>query len=1149
MGKKSKLTLLIAFGLVGLIYVVFLFALPSLISLDSFKSKIIKNIAAETGLKVDYEGLKLTTHYNLSVGAVIENSEVLTPEGKKILSIKQASVKIPLFPLIFRKLEIADVKVNSPEVYLTRLASGKFDVEQLLKESAEVDSAPNQETFSQGQEAAAPSVEPVFNGLNALITNYKVNLTDKSLSKETKFVLKGDFIELFDFNPEKYLKLKAKGQFLIENNPNINFDIVVASELPLVEEIKQQSEAVKTVNAVKQPATTEINPLEGLLKYNFKGDIVADLRLKRGDKLPVINGFFEFDKLSLKINNKKLPDSSGKLKFFGKKFDINSKLFITPVSFVEIVGKVNNIAKQDYDINVKTSDILLSDVKNFAYSLADAVGADTQALKEIDLGGKLKADFNIRKKDCRGYLQISEAKVTHKGISKTLNNINVSLKFDNDKVVFQNTTGLLGDIKFDITGNVTSSMDADLKINIPTVNTATLFNIANNSNLLADLKPQLKDIKAVSGNLSVSAVIKGNLNDEIKPLLTINNFNTKILLKDAPMPIKLTGGEVVVDTNDVNINNLQVSALSQPLKISGKIYSYEKDCKLDLIVNGKVLAADIKKYAPADIQKNLKLGQELPLAAKITGTPENIDLTAQINLNNFAYIVELDQPQNISNILNINMNIKPTSLYFSNSGLFAGSNIPKDKSGIYKLASTSKKLSVKGFINSYNTKPFLHNIKIDISDLNLKLAEPKGKLQLNGNFVVEGKAVSPKATGTLNAKNIDIPSMLFKADNINVAFKDKEILVNTGVLSLSDSKVIISAALKNKLSPPFIINSMEINSDFLNIDKISAAFQPSVPAKTSPDRNSGGAARPASAKTAQPDVPLIITGGKFSAKKLVISNLLNEDLSFNFTINPLNVLKINEFITRVGGGTATGVIDMNLKTTKLNLDCAADNVEINALASTLAQTPNEIYGAMKGRIKLTTMGSAPEAMVQNAVGRVDFNVVNGHLPKLGSIKYLLGAKNLLGKGITNSLLSNTLNFEEAEKTNHFDTLNGLVLINRGVLDIQDISMQGKYLSSFISGSLQMKDNNADITVLSKLSGKVVRQLGPIADFSLDKLIRQLPGEWGQLLADQRIINQYPNRDRIPALTTDSLPEEKDFAVKIRGNLNKPYAVRMFEWLP
>ena len=110
-------------------------------------------------------------------------------------------------------------------------------------------------------------------------------------------------------------------------------------------------------------------------------------------------------------------------------------------------------------------------------------------------------------------------------------------------------------------------------------------------------------------------------------------------------------------------------------------------------------------------------------------------------------------------------------------------------------------------------------------------------------------------------------------------------------------------------------------------------------------------------------------------------------------------------------------------------------------------------------------------------------------------------------------------------------------------------MQGKYLSSFISGTLQMNNNYANMTILNKLSGRVVKNLGPIAELSIDNLLRQIPGEWGQLLANQRLTSEYPDRDRIPALNADPLPNDKDFAVKIKGILGQPQAVRMFEWLP
>ncbi len=1151
MVKKSKITLIVLISLIGLLYASFLFLTPALIDLNKFKPEIQKAVKDSTGLEFEAKNLGFHTYFDLSAGVNVDNAEIKIDNENSLLKVGSVNLKVPLLPLLFRKVEIGAVNIDKPEIFLTRLKNGKYDIEQIIEKTSPQPEKQASGAKGDSQPAADVAFEPVFNDLDVAISNYTVNLADESFPETRHFSLKGDVLKIEDFNPEKYVKLAAKGAFYIEDNPKINYDIAVATDIPVAGEEKKktaktpepQTSAEKPVNRTAQ----RIDPIERLIKYDFKGDITADLRLKNRGAFPEIHGIMGFDKLSFKVDGQKLPDSYGKFNFSGKKTDVNSKLFITPKAYVEIAGKVKNIAKQDFDINVKTAEIQLTDVKKFVYSFADAFNADVKPLNNIDLSGKLKADFNLKKNNYQGYLNIFQASLFHKDICRPLKNFNSSLKFDKNKIIIEKTAGSIGGIGFSATGNITSDLKTDIKADFPDINLKTAVDIIQNSRMFADLRPQLQDFKNISGNLKAEAIIKGKLDKKINPEFLITFDKAGAYIVSAGLPVAITRGSIKADHKKAEFKDIKVIASYSPVNLSGQITDLTGDIDIDITGNGLVSGADIKKYLPKDVRKNVKV-TNLPLLAKITGKADNLDVTAQTNIDKLATIVKIDQPAGVSNIIHVNANVKPKSILITNAGLFGVSN-PVKENGLYNLGLAQGLISVKGDINSANTPdPYLHNIKVDISGLNLSLIEPKGKVQLNGNLLVKGKSSAPKAYGILSVRNIDIPSMYIKTDGVDIALKEEEITFNTAILNILDSKLMLSAVLENKLSPPYVVKSVKVNSDFINIDKLSKAFAPAPAPGGRPQGKPVNKGMPPGRQQSR-DIPVIVHNGEFLAKKLVVSKLLNNDMSFNFTINPLNWLEIRNFVTHTGGGVGTGIIDMDLKTTKLDIDCTADNIEINALASTLAGTPNEIFGRMKGRIKLTTIGQTPEAMTQNAVGRMDFYIENGHLPRIANLEYLLGANNLSVKGLTDSLLLNTLQFEEAGKTNQFDTLEGLVMISGGTLEIQEIKMKGKYLSSFISGTIRMGSNYADLTVLSKLSGRIVKNLGPITDLSIDKLIRQLPGEWGQLIADQRLANQYPRRDRIPSLNNDPLPDDRDFAVQINGVLGKPRAVRMFEWLP
>ncbi len=1095
MNNKSKIVLGVIIGLIALLYGTYLFIIPNFIDLNAFKPEIQKAAKEATGLDVDPGKLKLSTYYDFSVKLTAENVKV-----DKYLNIDKASVRVLLPALLFKKIELEEVRVEKPEVFLTRLKNGKYDIEQVAEKIeaqaqpvSQAKTAPT-ETPDAGKPATQnpPEFEPVFSGMKLYVSNYIVNLTDQMGAKPRQFVLKGDLLEVPKFKPDKYVKLVTNGQLLVDNNPNINFDLKLATELPLVKpEEKNQKPQDKTggdlhkTTAAKQVnnngTISNIDPIEKLLEYDPTIDIIADLKLKTGKILPEIDGILSFDRLSINVDGQKLPESKGDFEFKGKKIKLDSTLYITPDAYFMVAGDIKNLADQDFDINVKSTDIDLKDVKKFAYSLADAANADVSVLNDVNLAGNVKADFNLKKDNYSGFLKVMDTTLAYKPVSKPLQNLSATLNFNKDKVIFEQTSGSIGDIGFDVTGYVNSNLYSDIKIGLPVINLKTVYDILNNSSMFADLKPQLKEISYLNGDIGADVFIKGQLDKPIAPVIKAKIKSVSAYHEPSAMPIVVRGGDVNIDEKGVvRFSNLRSQAGDIPLDISGEF----------------------------------------------KGDANNWNVTASTPLTNIEYLKG-------SNNLVINANGDATTLNIARTGLYSGQK---------------HLVSVNGSIVNGTD---LQNLKVNISGLSVNIPEPKGLAELSGDLLVAGKVDAPKALGSIKLTNLDIPSLNFKTNDIAVNLKNEVILINTGVLNIVDSKIKLAADIKNKLTPPYVVNSINVESDFINLDKLAVAMEQQAKVAQKPaakpqaaKNNNTGNNSPANVKASnqQPDIPLIINKGAFTAKELLVSNLKNANTSFNFALNPnnkhKNTLFVRDFRTFTAGGTATGAADMNLVTTKLGIDMAADGVEINALATELANMPNEVFGGMKGTIKLSTIGQTPEAMTQNAIGKVDFTINDGHLGKLGDLAYLLKSVRV---GNMESL-----------NTNQFETMTGQILVNRGMLDVQEIKMQGQRMSSFINGTIRMRDNYAELTVLNKLSGKVVSQLGFIKDLSVQKLSKQIGGEWGALLNEfakqAQITGQYANRDRIPALLEPEHPEDKDFAVNIKGVLGQPNSVRMIEWL-
>ena len=687
MKKRIIIASSIVAGIFLILYMAFLFIVPNLVDLNSYKPEIIKSVKTDAGLDLSLEDLDFKTNPDFSITVFAKKLSVNHEDAKKLLAVDDFSVKVALFPLIFKNIEVKDVKVNNIAANFYRRENGEYKLQQVL---AKLPQSEEEQEFK------------LVNGVDIEINKYKLQLDDYMYKTPQKFMLAGDLVKISDFNPEKFIRLETKGKFFIQDNPNINFDIKIASELPSPkkEEKKESEDAEKVEQERAKPAepVQAFDPLEGIKKYKFKSNIVADLKIKDTDKAPDIKGFAEFDNLTLEIKGKQLPASHGKFDFKGKTFDIDSKLYITPASYISVDGNIKDIAKSKMDLAVKTTDIDLKDLKYFIDAMNEVSGINDEAIKASSLAGTLKADFKIsngsNKPDFSGYLNVLNTTIDYKGISKPLKNINIRIKFKGDKLIFDDSYGFIDQNKIALTGTVNNEGYADLKLLMDPFNLKTVFELVNESPMLAEIKPQLSEIHSLSGNIKVESDIKGSLQREIFPESKISIINPSIVPKQLGFPINMTKGIVFINENKILLNGLQANFLSSPILISGNITEYSTDkpkpditvkipefrmANIKSVANSPQLTADARKLIN-DIKNpsgyfsaNVKISpdQKVVADAKINGI-SLIYAPADLPVSISSGTMKADGE--VLDIENINMKISNSPLQLKG----AVSNLAKD---------------------------------------------------------------------------------------------------------------------------------------------------------------------------------------------------------------------------------------------------------------------------------------------------------------------------------------------------------------------------------------------------------------------------------------------------------------------------------------
>ncbi len=1124
----KKLFIIIASTLAGLIlfsYLFFLFGLTKVVNLNNYKKDIQNDIRKQAMLEADLGDLYLKTYPDLSIGAGSNNINIKHIDDLDFLTVNEAFVKVNLISLLFKNIDIREIKLIKPQVYFTKEKNGKFKIENVLK------AAQGEQNPKDNAQEAEMDYKPVLSKLKAIIQEYKVTYTDKSLKTPKTLSIAGKTIDLKELNPEKYISLSTAGNLFINNKPNINFDIKLSSDLGF----KSNDKDKKTENTTA-PADFSAQ-LDEILKTDIKADILADLKIKNIKNTPNIFGDLNIDKLSLKIDNQRIADSKAHIKFKGEGLSIDSKIFIDKLTSLQVIGDIISFEKQNYDINVKTDNIDLKKIKKYALAIANITGVSKKEIQSTYLSGTFQADFNAVgtpvKSDLSGYLKLNNTNISYKGLSKPVKNLNINAQLNKDKIKFQNSYGYLGDIKFLIGGNLSSKGIADLVIDIPRLNLNTIYSIALNSPVLEVNKNDFKDIRSISGYLKTKILVKGDLAKEVYPQVKADIINIAIDNKQLPAKLYIKTGNINIADEIITLRKLDTRLLSSKLDVNGKIKGLETQ-KLDLTAKGNLKASDAYYFLIEDQKPLVKTKGIIPMIALIKGKPDKMDLTAQLKFDNNNYVSLTADPFETNKIINLQADVAPTSMSIKDLSF----NYIKPNTGfknIIKESNLKKVIALEGKINdTHKLIQTFDNVKISSDFVKLRLREPVGTATAKLNLVLNQKADNPDIKGNIIVKEADIPLFATKANNLSIDFKDKIITATLPSLSIADSVLGLTAVINKNLIEPFVINDISIKSNYINIDKIN---QITTNAQKQMQQAQKGPTKP----TQPADLPLLIKQGKFYCKNLIASNLPNNDVTFDFNIKELNKVNVENFQSKTASGTVNARANMNVKTTYAALNGTLKDIDVNQVLTATVNLPNEVIGKLNAKIDLSTNGITEQQQINNAVGNASFEVLNGKLVKLGSLQFLLGS---FTRGI------NIFGTQGSTGTEDFDYLRGDVNLGNGILVVNKVNSSGRHLSLYSTGKIYIINNTADLVIMGRLSPKMQKIVAPIIKYSPQNLL----GSFGFNILNTMTTNgaaggvNYPDISNVPELSNKEQLQNNIFGVMLQGSLTDPRSVKSLKWL-
>lgn len=511
MRKKIILISKILFSLIVLAYFLFLI-LPLILSpiADSNKTYICNLIEKESGFKVNFEKINVVTTPKLTIGLKIIKTEAFLPNKEKFLQADNFQIKLSILPILLKKFELDLISADNLDIDLKVQRNGKFLIENYI---------PRNEKKA---EKPIPQILKLSDNLPDIkINRYKITFTEAESGK--KYFISGDNTKISKFIFNKKVKISGKGKIVLNGKEQLNYDIKVFNKV--MPDFHLNDLVFNAQSIEKTPADLKINIIsifKELYSNKFISNVKVDIKTYRKAEDIKIHGLINIDKLSLALNNKKLPDSFILLNFKGDTIELDSDFYTAEKEITHINGIFKTGKTPNVDMSFK-SNLSLNNIVEISKSIARIF--DVKDLQTLSADGYINADFriksNLKKITSCGYFKIPRGSLKYGLYNVVINDINSDISFD-DNIVKVKKAG------FSILGNplrIYGTIHQDAKANINII--AEKLSIKSLLLSLGQLG-LLKENKFNSGDLSLTALLSGKLtNPDIFVDFYVNNVNFK----------------------------------------------------------------------------------------------------------------------------------------------------------------------------------------------------------------------------------------------------------------------------------------------------------------------------------------------------------------------------------------------------------------------------------------------------------------------------------------------------------------------------------------------------------------------------------------------------------------------------------------------
>lgn len=1109
MNKQQK-NLLVSCLAVFLGIILIIQTIPFFINGEQFKGTIYKGFEESTDLKLQFKKINISSEPLLKAKLTFEEPLIKTQKGEPVFYSKKASASVDILPLLAKTVKISDVKLISPDLYIVKEKSGKFNFE------------PTTPKPKKAQEFKVST-----DGMDVLVKDYHIDFLDKTTPQPLDTKAKGKNIKVKNINSKFGTKISADGVMAINNVRCLNYDIKTEIDMPTFMKYKEEEPLTQ------MEESSPINPLYEISRNSVRANLVTDLKIKTPED---IHGEATLDKLSLKLNGKRLPDSKIHIKAKKNKFFADATLYITPKGVIDLDGEF----KKDFvDCKLKTSHMQLSEVQAFANAILASMGKPSQDLAKLKLQGDLFADLKL-KSDLKtiqssGFLKVNNAQINYNNGLLLIKSFNSNIKLNNNNIKIDNTGGIIDNNKFQINGIIDKNANTNIKIIVPSIN---IKSIAENP----DVKAKLTSISQINGKVAATIQLTGKL-EKPKYQGVVALSQMSLNLKGSPAKITFQTGKLNLDEQKALVNIPKLSINNSIFVLNGTIPLKDKKAPTTFQAKGKLKATDL-----SNILKTGSIGHgEVPTVCNIIIDKNNLKVNLQ--LLNDAYNNILIQGIGANSIFSAHLDIEGNTTKLSDVGLYKTAKRALSQNIDANLNGSSQIATVTGALHSIGKQTALDDIKIKVLSP-IKISLPIGKnstAEITGATTINGTAQNPNIKGAFTLINTNIPDLKAKISTSNISFKNKKIVANINGFHSGKTTLNAQSVVDIKSLDPMVIETITINANTFDADEIFGLLGKLAPAPA-PKKIEYSLHK----NNVMHLSPIVIKSGKISAKTFIINDVPCYNLNSNISLDRYNIFKANNLSTSTLRGAVNGNVTYDIVTAVTTLNLKARGIDVGLFGQKFLNLPPEqINGIGASNMKLSFRGSTPEEITRTMQGALNVKVLNGEMGDLGRIDYYLRAANILSNNILSLNINRVLNGVRLKRTGEFEQAYGhLTFIKGGIVRIDTFKTVGPRLSIVMNGYVNNLSMQGSINVYGRLSEEIVGILGPLGDFSLEKALQKVPvlnniTRYTIGLVETNVPDHI--RSDIPPLSIHGA-HSQEFTAKINGNITKPSSVKSFRWI-